>query len=95
MPVIATKGDILNQLQECPSSHADPVEWLTAMILRRRRDPSTRLVSSISDDKDNDDFAESFDPVSSYSKFSKSVYIYCQYVKNISIVHFAGNMLAI
>ena len=74
MPVIATKGDILNQLQECPSSHADPVEWLAAMILRRRRDPSTRLVSSISDDKDNDDFAESFDPVSSYSKFSKSLY---------------------
>ena len=73
MPVIATKGDILNQLQECPSSHADPVEWLTAMILRRRRDPSTRLVSSISDDKD-DDFAESFDPMSFYSKFSKSVY---------------------
>ena len=73
MPVIATKGDILN-LQECPGSHADPVEWLTAMILRRRRDPSTRLVSSISDDKDNDDFAELFDPMSFYSKFSKSVY---------------------
>ena len=60
MPVIATKGDTLN-LQECPGSYADPVERLTAMILRRRRDPSTRLVSSISDDKDNDDFAVLFD----------------------------------
>ena len=62
-------------LQECPSSYADPVEWLTAMILRRRRDPSTRLVSSISDDKDNDDFAELLDPMSFYKKFFLSPYI--------------------
>ena len=58
-------------LQEGPNSHADPVEWLTAMILRGRCGPS---VSSISNDKDDDDFAELFDPMSFYSKFSLSPY---------------------
>ena len=80
-------------LQECPSSHADPVEWLTAMILRRRHGPLTRLVSSISDDKDDDDFAELFNPMSFYSKFSKSVYT-VNTSKNISEVPVSGKTIS-